>query len=107
MLLRLTGGSLLLNSGIADWFRSPHHGAGALGAASLIVGILMLLGLWTPVAGVLSAIVEAALMIAGADDPRMLMCLIGISLAVAMLGPGVLSIDAAIFGRRCLELPDR
>ncbi len=107
LVLRLTGGSLLLHNGIAYWFGSAHHAAGALGAASLVVGLLTLLGLWTPIAGVLSAIIEAALMIEGADDPRILMCLIGIGLAIAMLGPGGLSIDAAIFGRRCLDLPDR
>ena len=107
LLLRLTGGSLLLDSGFAYWLKSAHHAAAALGAVSLIVGFFLLLGLWTPIAGVLSAITEAALMIVHAADPRLLVCLIGIGLAVSMLGPGVLSIDATLFGRHRLDLPER
>jgi uncharacterized membrane protein YphA (DoxX/SURF4 family) len=74
---------------------------------SSVLGILVLLGLWTPIACVLLATSEALLLIKQADDPRTLACLIGINLAVAMLGPGVLSIDAARFGRQRIDLPDR
>jgi hypothetical protein len=42
-----------------------------------------------------------------ADDPRILVCLIGINLAIAMLGPGDVSIDAVIFGRHRLDIPER
>jgi len=56
---------------------------------------------------VLLAGTEAVLLIKQADDPRILACLIAINLAVAMLGPGVLSIDAVRFGRHRLDLPDR
>ena len=74
---------------------------------SSVLGLLVLLGLWTPVVCVLLAGTEALLLINGADDPRTLACLIAINLAVAMLGPGVLSVDASRFGRQRLNIPDR
>ena len=89
------------------WLTKAHDGAGALFALSCLLGLLVLLGLWTPVVCVLLAGTEALLLMNRADDPRILACLIAINLAVAMLGPGVLSIDASRFGRQRLNLPDR
>ena len=74
---------------------------------SSVLGLLVLLGLWTPVVCVLLAATEVLLLMDRADDPRILACLIAINLAVAMLGPGVLSIDASRFGRQRLDLPER
>jgi hypothetical protein len=89
------------------WLTRAHNGASALIALSSVLGFLVLLGVWTPVVCVLLASTEALLLIKQADDPRILACLIAINLAVAMLGPGVLSIDASRFGRQRLTLPDR
>lgn len=89
------------------WLTRTQNGTGVLIALSSGLALLVLLGLWTPIVCVLLATSEAVLLIKQADDPRMLVCLIGINLAVAMLGPGVLSIDAARFGRYRLDLPDR
>jgi uncharacterized membrane protein YphA (DoxX/SURF4 family) len=107
LLLRLTDSFLVLYAGVMCWFTHPQSGTGALMALSSVLGILVLLGLWTPIACVLLATSEALWLIKQADDPRTLACLITINLAIAMLGPGVLSIDAARFGRQRIDLPDR
>ena len=107
LLLRLTDSLLVLHSGAMYWFTHSQIGTGALMGLASLLGVLVLLGLWTPVACVLLASIEAALIIKQSDDPRMLACLIAINLAVAMLGPGVLSVDALRFGRRRLDIPDR
>ena len=73
---------------------------GALG------GVLLLVGLWTPVAGILVAIMEAwiaFLLPASAALPAVLAAL-GASLA--LIGPGAWSLDARLFGRKHIEPPD-
>ena len=77
----------------------PHViGAGA--------GVLLLLGLWTPVCGTLIAVVEVwvAYSSVGGGIPIMLGTL-GVTLA--MIGPGAWSIDARLFGRKHFEIPER
>ncbi|HXJ41538.1 MAG TPA: DoxX family protein [Bryobacteraceae bacterium] len=75
------------------------------------VGILLLVGLWTPVAGALAAIVEvwiaASRFLSQSGDPWMpiIQALLGVILA--MVGPGVWSIDARLFGRRRIAFPER
>ena len=96
-----------MHAGATFWLTKAQNGAGALMTLSSVLGLLVLMGLWTPVVCVLLAGTEALLLMNRADDPRILSCLIAINLAVAMLGPGVLSIDASRFGRQRLNLPDR
>jgi putative oxidoreductase len=71
-----------------------------------LAGILLLVGLWTPVAGILVAIMElwtAFSFPASAALPAVL-AVLGVSLA--MIGPGAWSLDALIFGRKHIEPPD-
>jgi uncharacterized membrane protein YphA (DoxX/SURF4 family) len=107
LLLRLTDGLLLLHSSGAYWSKGTHNGLDTLVIISSLFGLLVLLGLWTPVAGTLSAATQAALLLNHTNDEWVLVCLIGINLAIAMMGPGNVSIDAAIFGRHRLDLPER
>ena len=73
---------------------------GALG------GVLLLVGLWTPVAGILVAITEAwiALSLPASAELPAVMAVLGASLA--LIGPGAWSVDACIFGRKRIDLPD-
>jgi uncharacterized membrane protein YphA (DoxX/SURF4 family) len=90
---------------------NQHGNAHNLGEISLaisaIIAILLLLGLWTPVAGALLTAAEIPPLVQGADDPRILICLMVLGLSISMLGPGAFSVDAVIFGRHRLDLPDR
>jgi uncharacterized membrane protein YphA (DoxX/SURF4 family) len=69
-------------------------------------GVLLLLGLWTPVCGTLIALVEAwvAYSSAGGAIPILLATL---GATLAMIGPGAWSIDARLFGRKHFEMPER
>ena len=78
----------------------PHVvGAGA--------GILLLLGLWTPICGMLIAAVELwiAFSCAGGSGIPIMLAASGASLA--MIGPGAWSIDARLFGRKHFEISQR
>lgn len=110
------GGGLLaqrLLLGIAEVYcffvcvnATPVCGPVVQQSISALAGILVLVGLWTPVAGILVAIMgawTAFLLPAGAALPAVL-AVLGASLA--MIGPGAWSLDAWLFGRKHIEPPD-
>jgi putative oxidoreductase len=68
------------------------------------VGILLLVGLWTPVVGTASGIIELLIAFSQAGNyvPHILLAILSISLA--LLGPGAWSIDARVFGRKRIEI---
>jgi uncharacterized membrane protein YphA (DoxX/SURF4 family) len=71
-----------------------------------LAGIMLLAGLWTPVAGILVAIMEAwaAFSLPGSAALPAVLSVLGASLA--MIGPGAWSLDAWLFGRKHIEPPD-
>lgn len=67
-------------------------------------GILFLVGLWTPIMGVLIAIIELWIAFAQTSDPWIAIMLATLGATSAMLGPGAYSVDARLFGRRHLQV---
>jgi putative oxidoreductase len=74
----------------------------AAGAAALL-----LVGLWTPIAGVLMAVAELGLVFSRPADPSMHILLAALGASLAMLGPGAWSVDARLFGRKRIQIPQR
>jgi putative oxidoreductase len=72
-------------------------------AASL--GLFVLVGLWTPIVGILIAAIELWLAIFAATDPWMAIALATLGGSLAMIGPGAWSIDARLFGRKHIATP--
>jgi putative oxidoreductase len=70
-------------------------------------GILILVGLWTPVSGASCALVELLAAASEPSDPwaRVLAAALGAGLAV--LGPGAHSVDARAYGRRRISTGNR
>ena len=106
LLLRVTNASLVLSCFITNLRENVQHLSAIFLITLGILAILLLVGLWTPAVGILSALTIAPLLVQGSDDPRVLVCLIVFGISLSMLGPGAISIDAAIFGRKRLNLPD-
>ena len=77
----------------------------------VVGGLLLLIGLWTPVAGFIVATGElwSAFVRPGSqrEDLWIGSVLAVLSAGVAMLGPGAWSVDARLFGRRRFEIDDR
>jgi uncharacterized membrane protein YphA (DoxX/SURF4 family) len=69
--------------------------------------VLLAIGLWTPIAGSLLAVAELSLLIFHFSSSSMDIVLAAIGAALAMIGPGAWSVDARLFGRKRIRLPQR
>jgi uncharacterized membrane protein YphA (DoxX/SURF4 family) len=71
--------------------------------AAAVAGVLLLFGLWTPIAGLAISIIEfCTFLIAGANSLLPIL-LASLGITVAMIGPGAWSIDAQLYGRKHIE----
>ena len=67
-----------------------------------LAGILLLVGLWTPIVGTLIAVIELWVILNHASDPWISIILATLGVTAAMIGPGAWSLDARLFGRKHL-----
>ena len=104
LLMRLVVGAVIL------WYVGPRLWSGpplliGAGYALLAVGaVLLIAGLWTPIAGVMIAAVATSEILTG-EPPTGRLLAATIAVALAMLGPGRISIDARLFGWRRIVVP--
>ncbi len=70
-------------------------------------GILLLAGLWTPLAGAVIALDEAWIAFSNQFAPQGHLLVAALGVCLAMLGPGAWSVDARLFGRRVFEMRGR
>jgi putative oxidoreductase len=104
LVLRIASGAYLLTNGITRIAASGASSFGSLAFASTIPGGLLFIGLWTPVAGILAALLEALMTLKTIEEPKEGILLLCVCTAIAMLGPGCWSIDSVLFGRRRLDV---
>jgi uncharacterized membrane protein YphA (DoxX/SURF4 family) len=72
-----------------------------------VAGILLLVGLWTPVVGSMITIVELWIVCSSSGGLGIPIILATLGATLAMIGPGAWSIDAHLFGRKHFEIPQR
>jgi uncharacterized membrane protein YphA (DoxX/SURF4 family) len=104
--LRLVAGSAALALGLPGVRAAQSIEPAALEGAAVIGGVLLLAGLWTPVSGCLIATFALWSLIVKSGDPWRNILLASIGIALAMIGPGVWSLDARLFGWRRLDVRD-
>jgi hypothetical protein len=103
LLMRVVlGASLLLRANSTLWSNPP--------VTTTIIpvflagcGLLLIPGLWTPIVGALVALLETWQIMTIAGDRWVALLLGTIGCAVAMLGPGLWSVDARLFGWKRVE----
>jgi putative oxidoreductase len=110
LLLRLLTGSALIYLGIANLLEGPPQMRAVLQIIGAVAGILLLIGLWTPVAGALAAIVKVTIAFSRyfshSGDPWIAIVLAVLGAVLAMVGPGAWSIDARLYGRKRIDFPE-
>ena len=105
--MRLVSGILLIADGATELLAGPQWPGMMRPVLQTAAGMLFLIGLWTPMTGVLVLILESWCMLSRTGDFRNCVMLATFGAALAMLGPGVRSIDARLFGRKRIDIQDR
>src|SRR5262245_18077049 len=93
----------------------PSRGIGslstqlALGSATFLIlqtaaSLLLLIGLWTPLAGLLVFVLEGWHVFSQSHDPWTHILLATLGGALALLGPGAWSVDARLFGWKRIDI---
>lgn len=107
LLLRIVAGSLLTHDGVAGFLGSRSIQPIAQSAILAGAGVLLILGLWTPIAGALIAVIELWLLVGATDQLRSTVLLASLGIALALLGPGDRAVDARLFGRKRIDIRGR
>jgi len=103
MLQRLVTSAILVYDALAHLSATPQVVSVGPSLIDAGMGILLLVGLWTPVVGVMVALRELWIMFSSGGDPWMPLVLAMLGVTLAMIGPGAWSIDARLFGRRQIK----
>lgn len=111
LLLRMLTAAALIYFGIASVLTAPPVTVVVLQIIGSVAGMLLLIGLWTPVAGTLAAIVKVWIALARffshSGDPWIPILEALLSAIIAMVGPGAWSIDGRLYGRKLVSFPER
>jgi uncharacterized membrane protein YphA (DoxX/SURF4 family) len=105
--MRLVIGSVLVVRAASKLWIDPPLNVTIVAVLSIAAGILLVAGLWTPIAGSFVALIEVWKMIMLPGDKLVWLLLGTAGAALAMLGPGLWSIDARLFGWKRIETPPR
>jgi putative oxidoreductase len=106
LIIRVVAGVALLTHAIVALRDSPQAGVMLFSVFFATLGVLLLVGLWTPVAGALAGLASVVAAVWQRADPWYCLMVGMLSLALALLGPGAWSVDARLFGWRRLEIRD-
>jgi putative oxidoreductase len=107
LLQRLLTAAVLFYSAIAHLGQAIPLASTVLQMIGAGAGILLLVGLWTPVVGTLVAVLEVWIASSVAGDLLVPVMLATLGATLAMIGPGAWSLDAWLFGRKRIETPER
>ena len=104
MILRAAAAIPLVNAGLSQVASSSPA---ILEVVTAGAALLLLIGLWTPLAGALVAVAQLALAALHPAEPWMYVHFAAMGAALAMIGPGGCSLDARLFGRKQIQIPQR
>jgi putative oxidoreductase len=102
--MRLVTGCSLIAYGLMRLLSVPPAQLFIKDGLGIVAGILLLVGLWTPIAGSLVAALGIWNSIAEPGNPWANIFLGTIGIGLALLGPGEWSVDARLFGWKRIDV---
>ena len=104
LIMRLVAGSSLIAHGLMElWSGQPAQWF-IPDAMGIVAGILLVVGLWMPIAGSIVAVLGVWKSMTQPGDPWANIFLATIGIALALLGPGEWSVDARLFGWKRIDI---
>ena len=103
----VVGSALIVRAGLRLWSDLPPMNVTIPAVLLMGAGMLLIVGLWTPIVGTSIALIEFWKILTVAGDKWVWLLLGTAAVALAMLGPGLWSVDARLFGWKRIEAPPR
>jgi uncharacterized membrane protein YphA (DoxX/SURF4 family) len=113
LVLRITLGATIFLQGVFYLFERGNSVIWAwfLGLTTIVCGVSLVIGFLTPVSGLLVClgVIFFTVLPASATTINLSAAIfvIAVSASIVMVGPGAFSLDARMFGRRELIIPDK
>jgi putative oxidoreductase len=107
LFLRLAAGAALITLGFAGLRTALTGGQAILDIVGIGAGLLLVVGLWTPVSAWVAAVLGLWRLFSQTGDPWADILLAAVGVALALVGPGALSVDARLYGWRRIDVGDR
>jgi putative oxidoreductase len=103
ILIRFVVGLVLVGSAVSTVLADPPIATAVVPVLLAGAGILLMVGLYTPIVGTLVALTEICGVFTAPAQRLVYLLIATFGAALAMLGPGVWSVDARLFGWRRIE----
>jgi len=100
LFLRLVGGIAL----IAQAFAGLRSGLSILEIVEVAAGLLIVVGLWTPISAWVVAVLGLWRLVSDIGDPWADILITTVGIALALIGPGAFSVDARLYGWKRIDV---
>jgi putative oxidoreductase len=104
LLLRLATGGTLIYQHVTALAQGAPFAAAAFQALMILLGVLLLVGLWTPVAAALVALGAVSEAISHPAARSEFAAIAITATALTLLGPGACSVDARLYGWKEIKI---